>query len=60
VHPPAPIVLSEMFGVQLHRQLVFATRTNPRPSLTQSLVQELLEGQFARLTQRGALGFGAA
>lgn len=49
-----------MFGVQLHRQLVFATRTNLRPSPTQSLVQELLEGEFARLTQRGAFGFGAA
>jgi LysR family nitrogen assimilation transcriptional regulator len=57
---PVPIVLSEVSGVQLHRQLVLATRPNLRPSPAQSLVQELLEGEFARLTQRGAFSFGAA
>jgi LysR family nitrogen assimilation transcriptional regulator len=57
---PVPIVLSEVSGVQLHRQLVLATRPNLRPSPAQSLVQELLEGEFARLTQRGTFSFGAA
>lgn len=57
---PAPIVMSEVSGVQLHRQLVLATRPNLRPNPAQSLVQELLEGEFARLSQCGTFSFADA
>ncbi len=54
----APIMMSEVSGVQLHRQLVLATRPNLRPTPAQSLVQELLENEFARLSQCGVFNFG--
>lgn len=55
-----PIVMSELSGVQLHRQLVLATRRDPNPNHAQSLVQELLDAEFARLSRQGAFSFGVS
>jgi LysR family transcriptional regulator, nitrogen assimilation regulatory protein len=54
----APLVMSEIAGVQLHRQLVLATRLESRPSLALQRVQELVEAEFARLARRGMFSFG--
>lgn len=55
---PAQVVMSEISGVQLHRQLVLAGRrdANPGPALAQ--VREFLDIEFARLSRRGAFSFG--
>ena len=55
---PAQLVMSEISGVQLHRQLVLATRQENRPSVALSRVHELVEAEFARLTRRGVFSFG--
>lgn len=55
-----PVVMSEISGVQLHRQLVLATRRDPNPSHALSLVQELLDAEFSRLSRQGAFSFGTA
>jgi LysR family transcriptional regulator, nitrogen assimilation regulatory protein len=54
----AQLVMSEIAGVQLHRQLVLATRLESRPSLALQRVQELVEAEFARLARRGMFSFG--
>ncbi len=54
----AQLVMSEIAGVQLHRQLVLATRLESRPSLALQRVQELVEAEFARLARRGVFSFG--
>lgn len=54
------IFMSEISGVQLNRQLVLATRLDPRPSPALSLVQELLDAEVSRLSRQGAFSFGAA
>ena len=54
------LVMSEISGVQLNRQLVLATRMDPRPSPAASLVQELVEAEFDRLSRDGRFSFGAA
>jgi LysR family nitrogen assimilation transcriptional regulator len=53
-----PIQMSEISGVQLHRQLVLATRLDPRSNPTLSLMQELIESEFVRLADRGTFSFG--
>jgi LysR family nitrogen assimilation transcriptional regulator len=58
--PPAQIVMSEISGVQLNRQLVLATRIEARPNVALSLVQELVNAEFARLSRRGVFSFGDA
>jgi LysR family nitrogen assimilation transcriptional regulator len=54
------IVLSEVSGVQLNRLLVLATRLEARPSVAQTLVQELVEAEFSRLMRLGVFSFGTA
>jgi len=54
------IVMSEISGVQLHRQLVLASRLESRSAPAAALVQELVEAEFARLTRRGVFSFGDA
>jgi LysR family transcriptional regulator, nitrogen assimilation regulatory protein len=56
--PPAQIVMSEISGVQLNRQLVLATRLEARPNVALSLVQEMVNAEFARLARRGVFSFG--
>jgi LysR family nitrogen assimilation transcriptional regulator len=55
---PNHLVMSEISGVQLNRQLVLATRLDPRPAAALSLVGELVDGEFSRLAQRGIFSFG--
>jgi LysR family nitrogen assimilation transcriptional regulator len=57
---PTPVVMSEISGMQLNRQLVLATRLEPRPAPALSLVQELLDAEFSRLSRQGAFSFGVA
>lgn len=52
------IVMSEISGVQLNRLLVLATRLDPQPSPALSLVKELLDAEFSRLSRQGAFSFG--
>ncbi len=54
------IVMSEIAGVQLHRQLLLATRLEARPSSALSQVQELVLAEFARLSRRGLFCFANA
>ncbi len=56
--PPPQLVMSEVSGVQLHRQLVLATRPDRYASPELSLVQELVDAEFARLSRAGAFSFG--
>ena len=57
---PAQLVMSEISGVQLHRQLVLSTRQESRHSVALSRVHELVEAEFARLVWRGVFRFGEA
>jgi LysR family nitrogen assimilation transcriptional regulator len=52
------IVVSEVSGVQLYRQLALATRADLRPTPAHSLVRELLEAEFQRLSHSGVFSFG--
>jgi LysR family nitrogen assimilation transcriptional regulator len=54
------LVMSEISGVQLNRQLVLATRVDPRPTPAAALVQELIEGEFDRLAREGRFSFAAS
>jgi LysR family nitrogen assimilation transcriptional regulator len=56
---PAPMVMSEISGMQLNRQLVLATRLELRLPFALSLVQELVQAEFARMVRRGIFSFGA-
>lgn len=56
---PRSIRMSEISGVQLHRQLMLATRLEPQPNAALPLLQELVEAEFSRLARRGAFTFGA-
>ncbi len=56
----ANISMSEISGVQLHRQLTLATRLDPRPSPALSLVRELVDGELTRLSRRGLFSLGVA
>ena len=55
----AQLTVSEISSVQLNRQLVLATRAAARATPAVSLVQELIEGEFARLSQEGRFSFAA-
>ncbi len=54
----AQLVMSEISGVQLHRQLVLATRPERSPNPALARVHELVEAEFARLSRRGVFSFG--
>jgi LysR family transcriptional regulator, nitrogen assimilation regulatory protein len=56
---PRSIRMSEISGVQLHRQLMLATRLDPQPNPALPLLQEVVEAEFSRLARRGAFTFGA-
>lgn len=56
---PRSIRMSEISGVQLHRQLMLATRLEPQPNTALPLLQEVVEAEFSRLARRGAFTFGA-
>ncbi len=53
------IVMSEISGVQISRQLVLATRLDPKPSPALSLIRELIDGELLRLSNRGVFSFTA-
>lgn len=54
-----PIVMSEISGVQLNRLLVLATRIDPRPNPSLSLVHELVVPEFSRMERMGIFSFAA-
>lgn len=56
---PRSIRMSEISGVQLHRQLMLAMRLEAQPNPALAMVRELVESEFARLTRGGAFSFGA-
>jgi LysR family transcriptional regulator, nitrogen assimilation regulatory protein len=56
---PETIGMSEVSGMQLNRQLVLASRLHPRPGPAVSLLQELVQAEFARLEAAGAFRFSA-
>ena len=51
------IVMSEISGVQLNRLLVLATRIDPRPNPSLSLVHELVVAEFSRMERLGIFSF---
>jgi LysR family nitrogen assimilation transcriptional regulator len=53
------VVMSEISGVQLNRLLVLATRVDPRPNPSLSLVHELVVAEFSRMERMGIFSFGA-
>lgn len=53
------IVMSEISGVQLNRLLVLATRIDPRPNPSLSLVHELVVAEFSRMERLGIFSFAA-
>ena len=60
IEPPTQLVMSEISGVQLNRQIVLATRLDAQPNGVLASVQELLDAEFARLARRGVFSFGPA
>ena len=59
VDKPNELVLSEISGIQLSRILVLATRLDPVPTLSLSLVRELVEAEISKLVRLGIFSFGA-
>lgn len=55
---PAQLVMSEISGLRLYRQMVLATRPENQPSVALGRAQELVEAGCARLPRRGVFGFG--
>ncbi len=53
------ISMSEISGVQISRQLVLATRLDPKPTPALSLVRELIDAELMNLSQRGVFGLAA-
>ena len=53
------VAMSEVSGVQLHRMLVLAMRIERQPGQGLQLMREMIEAEFARLTQRGVFAFGS-
>ena len=51
------LVTSEISGVQLNRQLVLATRIDPRPTPASALLQQLIERELERLSRDGRFSF---
>jgi LysR family nitrogen assimilation transcriptional regulator len=61
VSEPKPrLAMSEISGVQLNRQLALAMRLDPHPNPALSLVQELIDAEFSRLSRQGIFSFGQA
>ncbi|MDR7096984.1 LysR family transcriptional regulator [Hydrogenophaga laconesensis] len=56
----ASIVMSEISGVQLNRLLVLATRIDPRPNPSLSLVHELVVAEFSRMERLGIFSFATS
>ncbi|MET4579284.1 LysR family transcriptional regulator [Ottowia thiooxydans] len=55
-----PVVMSEVSGVQLNRLLVLATRIDPRPNPSLSVVHDFVIAEFARMERQGIFSFGSA
>ena len=55
-----PVVMSEISGVQLNRVLVLATRLDPRPNPSLSVVHDLVMAEFARMERQGTFSFASA
>ena len=60
VADPARLTLSEISSIQLNRHLALATRADAPVTPAVSLVQELIEGEFDRLSQQGRFSFKAS
>jgi LysR family nitrogen assimilation transcriptional regulator len=60
VTEPARLTLSEISSVQLNRHLALATRADSSATPAVSLVQQLIEGEFDRLSQDGRFSFKAS
>jgi LysR family nitrogen assimilation transcriptional regulator len=56
--PGHQLVLSEISGVQLNRQLFIATRIERDESATVGLLRDLVHAEVERLTRRGLFSFG--
>jgi hypothetical protein len=56
----ARLTLSEISSIQLNRHLALATRADAPATPAVSLVQELIEGEFDRLSQEGRFSFKAS
>ena len=56
--PREPVMISEISGIQLNRLLVLATRIDPRPNPSLSVVHELVSAEFARMERQGIFSFG--
>jgi LysR family nitrogen assimilation transcriptional regulator len=52
------IVLSEISGVQLNRQLLMATRIERDESAALSVLKSLVQAEVVRLTRRGLFSLG--
>jgi LysR family nitrogen assimilation transcriptional regulator len=56
----ARLTVSEISSVQLNRHLVLAIRADAPATPAMLLVQELIEGEFDRLSQDGRFSFNAS
>ena len=54
------VTLTEVSGVQLNRQLMIATRIEPKPNAAVAVLKELIVAELARLTLRGMFSFAAS
>ena len=54
------LVVSEISGVQLNRQLLIATRIERHESATVGLLRDLVQSEVARLTRLGMFSFGTS
>jgi len=53
------ITISEISGIQLNRMLVLATRPGAHQNIAITLVHELVEAEFSRLTRQGVFSFSS-
>ncbi|VTU23974.1 LysR family transcriptional regulator [Variovorax sp. PBL-E5] len=56
--PQGRIVLSEVSGVQLNRQLMMATRIERNETAAISVLKDLVQAELVRLTRRGMFSLG--
>ncbi len=56
--PGHDVVLSEVSGVQLNRQLLIATRIERNEASAVALLRDLVQAEVVRLTQLGMFSFG--
>jgi LysR family nitrogen assimilation transcriptional regulator len=52
------IIMSEISGVQLNRQLALATRLDPAPDPAISLIREFVNGELERLSRQSVFSLG--